>query len=52
MKLRPVFSVEITNVLPKAVAFGEYVNNEQEILVFGLYDGKMWADFHYSSCKF
>ncbi|KAF7335734.1 WD40 repeat-like protein [Mycena venus] len=41
LALQPVFSVAMTNVLPKAIAFGEYVNNEKEVLVFGMYDGRI-----------
>ncbi|KAF7369713.1 WD40 repeat-like protein [Mycena venus] len=43
LALQPVFSVAMTNVLPKAIAFGEYINNEKEVLVFGMYDGRIYS---------
>ncbi|KAJ6448088.1 WD40-repeat-containing domain protein [Mycena vitilis] len=41
LNLVPVFSVKIADFLPKAIAFGDFKNNEKEILVFGMYDGRI-----------
>lgn len=41
MTLHNVFSVTIEEFVPKAIAFGEFRNSEAEIMVFGLYDGRM-----------
>ncbi|KAJ7503891.1 WD40-repeat-containing domain protein [Mycena galericulata] len=38
---QPIFSVVIENFVPKAIAFGDFKNNEQEIMVFGLHDGRI-----------
>ncbi|KAJ7018621.1 WD40-repeat-containing domain protein [Mycena alexandri] len=41
MTLHNVFSVTIEEFVPKAIAFGEFRNSEAEIMVFGLYDGRI-----------
>jgi hypothetical protein len=37
-QMRSVFSVQLENTVPKAVAFAE---SSEEVLVFGLHDGNM-----------
>lgn len=41
LQLQNIFSVTIESFIPKAVAWGDFKNNEREILAFGLYDGQM-----------
>ncbi|KAJ7037649.1 WD40-repeat-containing domain protein [Mycena alexandri] len=41
LTLHNLFSVTIGDFVPKAIAFGEFRNNEAEIMVFGLYDGRV-----------
>lgn len=41
LTLHNLFSVTIADFVPKAIAFGEFRNNEAEIMVFGLYDGRV-----------
>ncbi|KAJ7175070.1 quinon protein alcohol dehydrogenase-like superfamily [Mycena crocata] len=35
------FSVALKDCVPKAISFGEFKGNEREIVVFGLYDGRI-----------
>ena len=44
MDLKPIFTVTIKNHIPKALAFGNAVDNK-EIYSFGLYDGVMCVIF-------
>ncbi|KAJ6451725.1 WD40-repeat-containing domain protein, partial [Mycena vitilis] len=37
MSLTEVFSLELTNVVPRAVAFGQIHGNDRDLMVFGLY---------------
>ncbi|KAF7346868.1 hypothetical protein MSAN_01826200 [Mycena sanguinolenta] len=41
LQLQNIFSVTIDSFTPKAVAWGDFKNNEREILAFGLYDGQI-----------
>ncbi|KAF8184608.1 WD40-repeat-containing domain protein [Mycena galopus ATCC 62051] len=41
LQLQNIFSVTIDSFTPKAVAWGDFKNNEREILAFGLYDGNI-----------
>ncbi|KAJ7242228.1 WD40-repeat-containing domain protein, partial [Mycena rebaudengoi] len=38
---RPLFSVSIRNLVPKAVAFGEFKGSERDVLVFGYHSGEV-----------
>ncbi|KAJ7351243.1 hypothetical protein DFH08DRAFT_935026 [Mycena albidolilacea] len=39
MSLKEVFSLELKNVVPRAIAFGQMHFNNRDIMVFGLYGG-------------
>ncbi|KAJ6606239.1 WD40-repeat-containing domain protein [Mycena vulgaris] len=39
MALQEVFTLELKNVAPRAIAFGQMYGNERDIMVFGLYGG-------------
>jgi hypothetical protein len=41
MSLKEVFSLELQNVAPRAIAFGQMYFNDRDIMVFGLYGGNM-----------
>jgi hypothetical protein len=41
MSLKEVFSLELKNVAPRAIAFGQMHGNDRDIMVFGLYGGDM-----------
>lgn len=43
--LSPVFAVSLPNVVPKALAFGPDHLGSRAILVFSLYDGRMYMLF-------
>ncbi|KAJ6529252.1 WD40-repeat-containing domain protein [Mycena capillaripes] len=39
MSLQEVFTLELKNAAPRAIAFGQMYGNERDIMVFGLYGG-------------
>ncbi|KAJ7775907.1 hypothetical protein DFH07DRAFT_766851 [Mycena maculata] len=39
MSLQEVFTLELKNTAPRAIAFGQMYGNERDIMVFGLYGG-------------
>ncbi|KAF8146423.1 WD40-repeat-containing domain protein [Mycena galopus ATCC 62051] len=39
MSLQEVFTLELKNVAPRAITFGQMYGNERDIMVFGLYGG-------------
>ncbi|KAJ7334608.1 WD40-repeat-containing domain protein [Mycena albidolilacea] len=43
MSLKEVFSLELQNVAPRAIAFGQMYFNDRDIMVFGLYGGNIYT---------
>ncbi|KAJ7924675.1 WD40-repeat-containing domain protein [Mycena leptocephala] len=43
MSLKEVFSLELKNVAPRAIAFGQMHGNDRDIMVFGLYGGDIYT---------
>ncbi|KAJ7351198.1 hypothetical protein DFH08DRAFT_935006 [Mycena albidolilacea] len=43
MSLKEVFSLELKNVVPRAIAFGQMHFNNRDIMVFGLYGGDIYT---------
>jgi hypothetical protein len=41
MSLKEVFSLELKNVAPRVIVFGQMYFNDRDIMVFGLYGGDM-----------
>jgi hypothetical protein len=41
MSLNKVFTIELDNFVPVAIAFSTMHGNERDIMVFGLYGGDM-----------
>ncbi|KAJ7346092.1 hypothetical protein DFH08DRAFT_809933 [Mycena albidolilacea] len=41
MSLKEIFSLELQNVAPRAIAFGRMYFNDRDIMIFGLYGGDM-----------
>jgi hypothetical protein len=41
MSMQEVFTLELKNAVPRAIAFGQMHGNERDIMVFGLYGGDM-----------
>jgi indole-3-glycerol phosphate synthase len=41
MGLRVLFSVTVDQEIPKAIAFGQVGENNRDVMVFGLHNGKM-----------
>ncbi|KAJ6459693.1 hypothetical protein DFH09DRAFT_1115111 [Mycena vulgaris] len=43
MSLQIIFTLQLENVTPRAIAFGQIWGNERDIMVFGLYDGHIYT---------
>ncbi|KAJ7030135.1 WD40-repeat-containing domain protein [Mycena alexandri] len=43
MSLQPVFTNQLNNFTPRAIAFGQMWGNERDIMVFGLYGGQVYT---------
>ncbi|KAJ7121074.1 hypothetical protein C8R44DRAFT_877385 [Mycena epipterygia] len=43
MALQEVFTLELKNVAPRAIVFGQMFGNERDIMVFGLYGGDIYT---------
>ncbi|KAJ7876640.1 hypothetical protein B0H13DRAFT_1558635, partial [Mycena leptocephala] len=43
MSLKEVFSIELKNLAPRAIAFGQMHGNDRDIMVFGLYGGDIYT---------
>ncbi|KAJ7660086.1 hypothetical protein B0H14DRAFT_3540415 [Mycena olivaceomarginata] len=43
MSLKEVFSLELQNVAPQAIVFGQMYFNDRDIMVFGLYGGDIYT---------
>ncbi|KAJ6476558.1 WD40-repeat-containing domain protein [Mycena vulgaris] len=44
MSLQIIFTLQLENVTPRAIAFGQIWGNERDIMVFGLYNGHINGD--------
>ncbi|KAJ7119411.1 hypothetical protein C8R44DRAFT_877844 [Mycena epipterygia] len=42
MSLQIIFTLQLENVTPRAIAFGQIWGNERDIMVFGLYNGHIY----------
>ncbi|KAJ6532081.1 hypothetical protein B0H19DRAFT_1273236 [Mycena capillaripes] len=43
MALQEIFALELKNVAPRAIAFGQMFGNERDVMVFGLYGGDIYT---------
>ncbi|KAJ7256867.1 WD40-repeat-containing domain protein [Mycena haematopus] len=43
MSLQEVFTLELKNLAPRAIAFGQMYGNERDVMVFGLYGGDIYT---------